>query len=237
MNHVKPMFRRPRVSMLMAVGLLCAGSAIAATVSMPTSEGQRDFETSSFASAVQASPTGEFACFSAGMLAACTPTSQDFGVLGADLGSGLTLGWNASVTLAMPASAAIGLSLWEAGTVTYGTSTYVAVRTAAGWSVEQAFGSPRMAAVQNDQRPSGYQTNFGSFSIAEFGLATGTVVDAVRIRSGDAAAAHLDILAVSLDPFTTPIPEPQTIALLLAGLLVVGLIVRHRRPGLGAAAK
>lgn len=237
MNHVNPMVRRPFLSLLMAAGLLCAGSAIAATVSMPTSEGQRDFERGSFASAIQAGPTGEFACFSAATLSACTATSLDLGVLGADLGSGLTLGWNASVTLAVPATAAASLSLWEAGTVTDDASTFVSVHTTAGWSVEQAFGGTRMAAVQNDQRASGYQTNFGSFSIAEFGLATGTVVDAVRIRSGDAAAAHLDILAVSLDPFTTPIPEPQSIALLLAGLFAVGLIVRHRRPGQGALAK
>jgi len=237
MNHVKTMLRWPRVSLLMAGGLLWAGSAIAATVSMPTSEGQRDFETSSFASAILASPTGEFACFSGGTLGACTPTSLDLAVLGADLGSGLTLGWNASITLALPASAAIGLSLWEAGSVPDGASSFVSVHTAAGWSFEQAVGNTRLAAVQNDSRPSGYQTNFGSFSISEFGLATGTVVDAVRIRSGDAPAAHLDILAVSLNPFTQPIPEPQSIALLLAGLLAVGLIVRHRRPVPRAAAK
>jgi hypothetical protein len=240
MNHLKPLFRRSRLSLLMAGSVLCAGSALAAPVSMPTPEGHRDFDSRSFANAIQADPTGEFACFARATLSACTATSVELGALGSDLSTGLTLGFGASVTLALPATAATGLALWEAGTVPSGsdaTETYVAVHTAAGWSIEQGFGTARMAPVQNDPRASGYQTNFGTFSVADFGLATGTVVDAVRIRSGDAQSAHLDILAISVDRWITPVPEPKTSALLLAGLLGVGLIVRRRMSATGAPTK
>lgn len=242
MNHVTPLCRLPGLSLLMAGSMLCAGSALAASVSMPTPEGNRNFKDTSFANAIQASPTGEFACFSGATLSACTTTSLELGVLDADLTTGLTLGYDASVTLALPATAATSLALWEAGTVSTGSDaakTYLAVHTAAGWSVEHAVGAARMAPVQNDQQASGYQTNFGTFRVAEFGLARGAVIDAVRIRSSDAASAHLDILAVAVEPWVrvTPVPEPQTYAMLLAGLLAVGLIVRRRMSAPGAPTK
>lgn len=51
------------------------------------------------------------------------------------------------------------------------------------------------------------------------------LVDAVRISSANHGEFVMDDLS-----FTTAVPEPQTYALLLSGLAVVGWVARRRRP-------
>jgi hypothetical protein len=220
--------RRPGQLLLIAVWTMNAGNALAGTVIMPTRDGPRQFDSSSFASAIQAGPSGAYGCFTAGTLShSCTVDSLQSAVLGADLTVGLSLGPNAEITLV---TSAVGseLAIWEAGSIAgAGDDSFVSVHTAAGWSAEQTFGGSRLAMVQNDTKPSGYQTNYGSFVAADFGLATDAVFDAVRIRSLD---AHPDILAVAvfgeLPP--VPVPEPHSSTMLLAGLLAVGLLMQRR---------
>lgn len=199
-----------------AIGLsLSAASAGAAIVSMPTPQGAVDFDSADFATALLSGPVGEFGCFTAGTLSTCTTASLQAAVLGPDLGTGLTLGSGAEVTLALPARGS-GLVLWEAGDFTlasYTRDARVAVHTAAGWSGELNVNPGHLAPVLNDSQPSGFKTNFGSFSAADFGLAANSVFDAVRIRSCCAANSQFDLLAVAA------VPEPGTALLFGIGLL------------------
>lgn len=66
MDRSKPLLNRLRTSVSMTALCLSAGTSFAATVSMPTSLGNRDFDTGAFAFATLAGPGGEFACFTAG---------------------------------------------------------------------------------------------------------------------------------------------------------------------------
>lgn len=203
---------------------LAAPSTLAVVVDMPTDLGSRGFDSASFATVFIAAPSGEYACFSAATLSACNAASLQLSVLGPDLTTGLTLGENAEVTLALPATAS-GIAVWEAGK--YNTTgdlldTLLTVHTAAGWSAERTFVVGGFGPVLNDNRPSGYPTNYGTLVAADFGLAPGSVIDAVRIRSCCGMSAHSDLLAVAA------VPETSTPALMLAGLLAVGAIVRVR---------
>jgi PEP-CTERM motif len=203
---------------------LAVSHALAVPVSMPTPQGDRVFDSASFASAFVAAPSGPFACFSAGSLSACTPASLQLSVLGPDLNTGLTLGPGAEVTLAVPAIGSV-LAVWEAGdfdSVGDYADSFFSVHTAAGWSAEHSYAPEHIAHVINDPKPSGFLTNMGTFSDVDFGLAPGTVFDQVRIRSCCGANAHSDILAVAV------VPEPGTSVLLMAGLLAFGAVARRK---------
>jgi hypothetical protein len=199
-----------------AFGLcLTVGSAWAVTVTMPTPQGPVEFDSMNFAYARLAGPVGDFGCFTAGAVRACDPELLQAAVLGPDLATGLTLGLGALVTLAVPTTGS-GLVFWEAGDATLtgeARDLHVAVHTAAGWSPEYSLGDGHLTAVLNDTRPSGYATNFASFSAAALGLAPDAVFDAVRLRSCCDADAHFDLLAVAV------VPEPGTVTLLVLGLL------------------
>ena len=81
---------------------------------MPTSHGNRDFDSTAFAFATLAGPSGEFACFTGGTLSACSPAALQIAALGPDLTTGLTLGLAGEVTLAVPMIGS-SLAIWEAG--------------------------------------------------------------------------------------------------------------------------
>jgi hypothetical protein len=206
------------------VGLcLSAGGARAQTVSMPTPQGPVDFDSASFAYALLAGPGGNFGCFTAGTLTDCTPALLQAAVLGPDLTTGLTLGEGAVITLAVPAIGP-GLVFWEAGNFALTGDTWdalVSVHTDAGWSVERSVNPLHLAPVLNDTYPSGYGTNFATFSAEEFGLPINSVFDAVRIRSCCGADAHFDLLAVAV------VPEPGTAMLFAMGAL--GCALARRR--------
>jgi hypothetical protein len=202
-----------------------AGSAHALMVSMPTPQGAVDFDTAAFAAGLLAGPIGEFGCFTGGTLSACTPAALQAAVIGPDLGTGLTLGQGAEVTLALPVAGRV-LAFWEAGDITLAgdaANTWVSVRTATGWTEAISLGAGHLAPVLNDTRPSGYGTNFGVIGVAEFGLAADASFDAVRLVAGSGIAAHFDLLAVAA---VQAVPEPGTAALLALGLL--GLLAMRR---------
>jgi hypothetical protein len=207
----------------LALGMVLAAAAGADPVSMPTPQGPVDFDRADFAYAVLAGPGGEFACFSAGTLSPCTPASLQAAVLGPDLSVGLTLGLDAVLTLAVPASGP-GLLLWEAGDfalVGDAWNVLVSVHTSAGWSGEHSPGIGHLAPVLFDTRPSGYDTNMATFTASEFGLAADAMFDAVRIRSCCGLESHFDLLAVAV------VPEAGTATLLGLGLLS-GALARRR---------
>ncbi len=228
MNTITTLYRRGRAqAAAAAVGLcLATGGTWADTVSMPAPQGPLDFDSSHFAYAFLAGPGGNFGCFTAGALSACNPVLLQAAVLGPDLSTGLTLGLGAEVTLAVPAIGS-GLVFWEAGDYTLAGDAWdarVAVHTAAGWSGEHSLGAGHLAPVLNDTRPSGYGTNFATFSATEFGLAADAVFDAVRIRSCCGADSHFDLLAVAV------VPEPGTATLWALGLLGCALARRRGQP-------
>ena len=226
--------QRPRravapIAVLAAVLGLSAASAGAAIVSMPTPLGAVDFDSANFASAVQAGPEGSFGCFTAGTLSACTPASLQSAVLGPDLTTGLTLGPDSVVTLTLPATGS-KLVFWEAGDFTLASHTHealVAVHTSAGWSIDLSVNPGHLSPVLNDTLPSGYKTNYGSFSAADFGLAANSVYDAVRIRSCCGAESQFDLLAVGVAAgAAAAVPEPGTTLLFGIGLLAFTAVRR-----------
>lgn len=201
---------------------LAANMALATPVSMPTPMGPVNFDSSSFANGILVSPSGEFACFAAGSLSSCSPSTLQLAVLGPDLTTGLTLGQGGTITLAVPVMGS-GLVIWEAGTQSVAGDvggSRISLHTAAGWSAEHTYSAEHSAPVLGDTQPSGYPTNYGGFSVTEFGLPRGTVFDAVRIRSCCGVTAHADILAVAV----TAVPEPSTAQAFVSGLLAVGVL-------------
>jgi hypothetical protein len=233
MNHPSRLLNRLLAAVSITTLFLSAGTSFAATVSMPTSSGNRDFDSNAFAFATLAGPSGEFACFTAGALSACSPAALQIAALGPDLTMGLTLGLAGEVTLEVPMTGS-SLAIWEAGDSSRTgdvSGSLMSVHTAAGWTAPQSFGSGQIAPVLLDTLPSGYSTNFGIFSAADFGIADGVVFDAVRIQACCGADAHFDLLAVAVDvsvPVVTVVPEPSTYALLLSGLFATGGAARRR---------
>ena len=67
MNRSISLLNRLRFSVLMTTLCFSAGTSSAAMVSMPTSLGNHDFDTGAFAFATLAGPSGDFACFTAGL--------------------------------------------------------------------------------------------------------------------------------------------------------------------------
>jgi hypothetical protein len=211
----------------------CAGTSFAVTVSMPTPSGDHDFDSQAFAFATLAGPSGPFACFTAGALSACSPAAMQIAALGADLTTGLTLGASGAVTLAVPMIGS-SLAIWEAGDSAVASDVsglLMSVHTSTGWTALQSFATGQIEPVLGDTQPSGYSTNFGMFSAADFGLAQGNTFDAVRIDACCGADSHFDILAVAVDvgsPGVAAVPEPSTYALLLPGLWAMALVARRR---------
>ena len=231
MNQSIPRRSRPILMASMAALLFSASTALAATVSMPTPQGSRAFDSDAFAFATLAGPSGEFGCFTAGVLSACSPASLQIAALGPDLTTGLTLGPASEVTLALPMIGS-SLAIWEAGNFTVEndvSDALVSVHTTAGWTTFRSFGSGNIAPVLNDTQPSGYQTNFGTFSASDLGLVPDALFDAVRIQSCCGADSHFDILAVAVagTGAVAAVPEPSTSALLLSGLLAIVVLARR----------
>ena len=82
----------------------------------------------------------------------------DIAALGPDLRTGLTLGLDGTVTLALPETGS-SLAVCEAGNFSLREDvddTLVSVHTAAGWTAVRSLGSGMMAPVLNDSWPSGY---------------------------------------------------------------------------------
>lgn len=233
MNRSLSVLNRLLAAVSMTALFLSAGTTLASTVSMPTSQGNRDFDSNAFAFAMLAGPSGEFGCFTAGTLSACSPAALQIAALGPDLTIGLTLGLASEVTLEVHPIGS-SLAIWEAGNSALAgdvSDSLMSVHTAAGWTPVQSFGSGHMAPVLSDTLPSGYSTNFGIFSASDFGIAQDAVFDAVRIQACCGADSHFDILAVAVDvgiPVVAVVPEPSTSALLLSGLFAIGRAARRR---------
>jgi len=199
-----------------------ASVAMANPVDMPTPTGTQSFESTSFASGIMAEPTGQFACFTASVLTACTVSTLNAAVLGPDLISGMTLGLSGEITLSFT-NAGSALAIWEAGNISSTGDTqasFLSVHTASGWSIEKDYGPGHILPVLNDTQPSGYPTNFSSFSAVDFGLMLGETFDALHIRACCTTNAHLDLLAVVAIP--SAVPEPSTAAMTCLGLLGIG---------------
>lgn len=64
----------------------------------------------------------------------------------------------------------------------------------------------------------GAQASFWTFASRE-----------VYVSGGDASYASMNVLNPTLTIYTAPVPEPETYAMLLAGLMGVGAIARRRR--------
>jgi hypothetical protein len=223
--------KNPTHISLVSARLLLAGvafssaAAMAQTVSMPTPQGNSSYNSAAFANAFLAAPSGDFTCFTGGALAACNPALLQLALLGPDLTTGLTLDLSAEVTLAF-AGAGTSLYIWEAAgydAAGGAGSMMLSVHTATGWSDSRLFGPDRLVSVRDDTRPSGYATLLGIYSWADFGFAAPTSFDAVRIRSCCGTATHPDLLAIAV------VPESRSAAMMLAGLLTVGMILRRRR--------
>ncbi len=217
------------VGSVIAIGAgLIASAAMANPVDMPTPTGSQSFDSTSFATGIMAEPLGQFACFTASVLAPCTVSSLNAAVLGHDLISGMTLGLNGEITLSF-ATAASSLAIWEAGDIGSSGDTqisFLSVHTSTGWSSESAYGVGNILPVINDTQPSGYPTNFSTFSATDFGLLMGETFDAIRIRACCTNNAHLDLLAIAALP--SAVPEPSTAAFTWLGLLALGLIYTKR---------
>ena len=198
---------------------LMTTTAMATPVDMPTPTGTRSFDSAAFAAAIVSGPSGQYSCFTASVLSECTVLALETAVLGADLISGITLGLSGEVTLAFP-MAGSSLIIWEAGDIASSGDTlisFLSVHTATGWSQEKDYGPGHILPVLNDTQPSGYPTNYSTFSAVDFGLAPGDTFDALRIRACCTTDAHLDLLAIAA------VPEPGTTGLMLLGLLMTGL--------------
>lgn len=218
MTHTTPK------AILLAALSWAAITAQATPVSMPTSEGNQTFDSASFAADILAPLRGEYACFTASALSACTVESLQAAVLGPDLSTGLTLGVDGELMLGFVTGGST-LAIWEAGHIKATGDTrnsLMSVHTLAGWSDELAYTADKIQPVLGDTQPSGYPTNFSSFSAQDFGLAPGTLFDALRIRSC-CTYEHVDLLAVSL------VPEPSSMSLMAMGLFL-GLMLVTRRP-------
>lgn len=226
MNNFTRGLRRILPAVLLTAGVAAAGSAMAADVTMPTTTGPQSFDSNAFASSILSGPAGgAFGCFTGGALSACTPASLLLAVLGPDLTTGLTLGTNAQVEIVF-AKTGDRVAIWEAGNFTAAhdyQDLQVSVRTAAGWTLPHTYAPEHIGRVLGDIQPSGYPTNYGTFSAADFGLAPGANIDAVRLLAfADGQPAHADVLAVAV------VPEPDTTALLLSGLASLGWLLRRR---------
>lgn len=218
--------RRVLPAALLTAGVAAASSAMAVDVTMPTTTGPQPFDADAFASSIHSGPAGgAFGCFTGGAISPCTSASLLLAVLGPDLTMGLTLGTNAQVEIVF-AKPGDRVAIWEAGNFTAAhdyQDLQVSVRTAAGWTLPHSYATEHIGRVLGDTEPSGYPTNYGTFSAADFGLAPGAHIDAVRLHAyAGGEPAHADVLAVAV------VPEPDTTALLLSGLAGLGWLLRRR---------
>jgi len=145
---------------------------------------------------------------------------------------------------AAPGFVITGLWLKAIGTYFYFTGTNASVGVTGSLTVSpstSALGAPAPAFVgyvseQYDAKSWVAQTGSIAMSLASPASATVRIQMALAASAFATAAdpdfnyAFIDARELQLTVMTTPVPEPETYALLLAGLGVVGFVAARRRP-------
>lgn len=78
-----------------------------------------------------------------------------------------------------------------------------------------------------------YALNRAQFDLGDFGIGLGDTTSSLRIGIGINGGGHMPTLsyveALNYAPIAQPVPEPETYAMLLAGLGLMGVVARRRK--------
>jgi len=224
--------------------LLAAAPGFAGPITLPTDLGAQTFDTNNFATSVaSASCSATCLAFGTGVpggvlsgplsLATIEPW-----LVGADLANGVGLGaGTVAPDYVIPAfgslasianGAGYDFVIWEAGQPA--EDVYVSISL--GGSVFSAPILYSTAVASPANSASGYQTNSVHINLDDFGIASGGLIDQVRIQGlftgiGGSGPDILAVAALNAGPPTT-VPDPGS-SLLLLGMGLAGLSAWRKR--------
>ena len=243
MNHSKQLLLGLALSF--SLGL----TAEAATVTLPTHLGPTDFDTSAFPNVLVAGSLSSTALtFGSGLPVVFGPftlaQAQPF-VTGSDISRGLALG--AGPTGGLPDFIVPGfgnisilngpgadLVVFEAGSPSEPIRLAVSLDGGLTFSLNIDFNTTPTVPANS---ASGFATNTVFIDLADFGIAAGQKVDALRLQGifTGVGGSGPDILAIGVLNFGAPtgnvpgnVPEPTTMAL-VGGALVAAALWRRKR--------